>query len=381
MIGNATGTVARYRLVLENPVVDTAKLDGIAAGAGQPKPGVPFSTSETILDAHHGNRREWVGTTAGRITVPNGLEEGRVFEYTSRTNTANLAPLTIERASADGNRRSGEAIGCSLLRPGGLVRIRSEADMPRIEGDLDPSPMVVQNGGASVLLERGLKQTLSGTIINAWGDDYGLHNFDTIAGAPIVASTGAVVFVPDPGVSVRMRSLSTFQYAGAKLLFGFAGMIHSRSGTNLDWLNFLDFTNGNGFRARVHDNSLNMTWSAMTNAGAETTLFSTAYQLNRPIAGGIVINRVDHRVVGFFDEGYSDRIIQKIIAGPAIAFTSNWTTAPTPFHALGPALTGVQSLISRYYAVNIRDNVAFASFEDERDQARAMLAEMRGYYA
>jgi hypothetical protein len=335
-------------------------------------PGTTFTGNETVTATMHGTRREFNGTTATRVTVPDGLPAGFEVKYTSRSTTASLGALTIERASADGNQRLGTP-GVRILRPGGLAIVSKDGDVPpRIDGDLGPATMAAQNGGASFLLERGVKQIVSGGVLQTWGDRYGLHDFNLASGSPGVGEAGQMTGVqPLDNDSALTEDLT---YAGTSLLFGFSFRIDAVAGTNIIPIHLADFAAGRGFYlATVSSTELH--FIVMRNASVFSTL-QMNYALGRPLAGGVAINRTAGYAYAFFDESHADREREETATG--LTFVVDWTAAVTIGCWFGPFLDATQSFTWECYAGTVRDNLSnFANVNDARDQAHSMLRFMR----
>ena len=354
-------------------------------GDGLPTVGTPFTTDLVISDADHGKRYEWNGTVARRVTVPSGLSEGVTVEIVAQSTTANLAQLTVERASANDVRRKGSPTGGRLLRPGGRVLIRKEAEASvRIEGDLDPAPMAAQNGGASFLLERGLRQTQAGSNLLAWGDKYGLNDFGILNGTPTVGELGEMISLSTGGADVNVEA-DPVQYAGTGTLLGIAFKINSitvPTGSSPTLVDFSAPTGGRGIYLGVTGGASVTSFNLRVLRGANNvfTAFSQAFRLGLPVALAVAVfhpvNVATGYIVGFCDEGYVDREKQFLATG--VNHVVDWTTTTLGFN-FGPIFGTADVLDAAWYAVNMRDNLTFANINDARDQAAAMLTEMRGY--
>lgn len=343
---------------------------------------VDFPTGFTLASSNNGQKLRWTGTSADRLIVPGTLIDGFGCEVFADHDLASLAALTIEREGVSGNRRLGNPIGCRVLRPGGRVRIVQEGDTPRIAGNLDPAAMAAANGGASFLLERGLRQEVAGSDLTAWRDAYGLHDFDELYGAEsaTVGASGEFLLTGSLGVDggLRVPSASSPTFAGTALLVGFSGLLASVTSAP-EIFAVWDFGNGFGFRLRPSATSGNLNFSVRTNVGVDTTLSHTLPGATKPFALGVAINRTAGYVYGFFDEGLRDR--ERELSATGISFVVDWTAAPVNRAVIGNDSDAGEATTMRCFAATVRDNLTFANVNDARDQAAAMLAEMRSYHA
>lgn len=332
-----------------------------------------FTTDRTAADTDTNlGRLRWQGTSAGRFTVPNGLTVGTDFEIVVDHDLASIAPLTVERTSGDGNYRLGGPIGGRILRPGGIAHVRVVEDGVYIVGDLDPAPMDAQNGGASFSLIRGLNQTMSGAVLTAWGDDYGLGDFDIGTGSAGVGEDGQMTWAPSATAIYLESAARTF--AGTSLLVGFAGRINAFTAPTtriLIW-HAMNYSAGRGLGLQ-RDIDSTMRFFVMTNTSTDSGMTSIA-ALGRPFAFGAAINRSAGYVHAFFDEGFEDREKHFVLNG--LTFIVDWTTASV-VPRIGSFPDASHSINAEAFAVELRDNVSFANEADARDQAHAMLSLMR----
>lgn len=374
-----TATSQLFELISD--AVGAARWDPVKAS---PRDAVAFTATTTATDAFHNTRRRWQGTSAGVLSAPTGLTSGVDFEVVIDHDLANIAPLTVQRSSSDGAYRLGSPLGCRVLRPGGIARIRYVEDGVYITGDLDPTTMDEPGSGSggsptefgtTFLLERGLRQTVSGSALEIWGDRYGLGDFSVIVGSPTVGSYGRLAWNPSAANEYIESAAKTF--TGSSLLVGFAGKINAFTAptTSILIYHLMDYTAGRGFGLRRNiDNT--MSFFVLTNVSVDSALiFDLA--IGRPFALGVAINRTGGYVHGFFDEGYENRERHRLFTG--LTFTVSWTSASV-VPRIGSEPGASHSIDAEAFAATARDNVSFSSESDARDQAHAMLAEMRAYY-
>ena len=295
-----------------------------------------------------------------------------VVEYIADDDLTNLAPLTIERETANGARRLGSPIGGRVLRVGGRAFIRAEPNGSgiRIEGDFDPAAMNAQAGGASFLLERGVGQTVTTGVLEAWADRYGLNNFTRVSGSPGVGLAGQMSVVAGLDADTTLTRAVTF--TGNHTLIGFSGRISAIVGTDASF--FEAQTTGRGFRIAATASNSAIAIQIKRDSAVQSVI-DINFTIGKLFAFGIAINRATGYAYVFADKSLGNRETEKSFTG---GFVLGWGSLTA---SLGPILSSSQSMSLEVYAVTIRDNLSFASTNDARDQAAAMCFEMRKYYA